>query len=106
MIPLETEFIRKGWMHRQIRRTGDVATFARHHVSRPEEGHYEVVVIRIRPTLTVFGKEVPAHEVYPPSEAWGTDGWTYGDEDAALEKFRAVVRLKAGTTGAMTTQHA
>jgi hypothetical protein len=86
MLPLETEFTAKGWVHRQTRRAGFVATFVRHHVSRPGKVHYEVVRIKTRPALTVFEKQVPAHEVYPPSEAWGTDGFTYRDEDQARLK--------------------
>ena len=95
MIPLETEFYSKGFVHKLVRRTGFVATYARFRRSDPENVHYEVVQIKMRPTLTVFGNEVPAHEVYPPSEAWGTDGWTYRSEDLARAKFEALMAHEA-----------
>jgi len=95
MIPLETEFYSKGFVHKLIRRIKFTAIYARFRRSDPENVHYEVVRIKTRPALTVFGKDIPAHEFYPPSESWGSDGFTYRDEDQARAKFEALARTSS-----------
>jgi hypothetical protein len=69
----------------------------------------EVVVIRVRPAGTVFGREYPARETYPFSEEWGEFGWTYTarshrDPTAAkiartivVAKRRMWMRVRRGT---------
>ena len=38
----------------------------------------------------IAGRFVAPAEVYPNSEAWGVDGFTFSDKDAALTKLRAL----------------
>jgi hypothetical protein len=49
---------------------------------------YEVIRIRQRQGFQIGGRFVEAAELYPRSEAWGTDGFTLTDKDAAFVKLR------------------
>ena len=48
----------------------------------------EVIRIRRREALTIDGRFVEPAEVYPNSEAWGSDGFTVTDEDLAFTRLR------------------
>ena len=54
---------------------------------------YEVIRVRRRAAFTIGSRHIEAAEVYPPSEKWGTDGWTVSSREAALAKLRQVYRL-------------
>ena len=56
---------------------------------------YEVVRIRRREGFWIKGRFVEPAEVYPRSEAWGTDGFTFTNKDAAFAKLRGIVSRKA-----------
>ena len=49
---------------------------------------YEVLRIRRREEFQIGGRFVEPAEIYPKSEAWGTDGFTFTDKDAAFSKLR------------------
>ncbi len=49
---------------------------------------YEVVRIRRREAREIKGEIIVAAEVYPRSEAWGVDGFTFTDKGTALAKLR------------------
>ncbi len=49
---------------------------------------YEVIRIRRREGFQIGGRFVEAAEIYPNSEAWGLDGFTLTDRDAAIAKPR------------------
>lgn len=83
MITLEKEFTARKFVHRQVKRAGDVALFERWHEDTPDRVHYEVVEIQLRKEAEVFGTKVPAHEAYPGAEQWGTYGFTYTPDDRA-----------------------
>jgi hypothetical protein len=51
---------------------------------------YEVVRIRRRDGIEIVGKLIEPHEVYPNSEAWGANGFTLTDKDAAYAKLKEV----------------
>ena len=74
--------------YRQIAREGDVAIYEQR--SRDTENVcYEVVRIRRHEARTFpSGKSSPAREAYPTSAAWGVDGFTLIDQDAAYAKLR------------------
>jgi len=99
MIPLETEFYSRGFCHKLVRRAGFVCVCARFRRPRPENVHYEVVIIREGKAHTIAGKDFPAKEYYPSSEEWGRYGWTYRDEDQARAKFGALVRTSDSMHG-------
>jgi hypothetical protein len=51
---------------------------------------YEVIRIRRREGFQVDGRFVEPAEIYPKTEAWGTDGFTFTDKDAAFAKLREI----------------
>jgi hypothetical protein len=91
--PLPKEFRHNGFQYRQITREGDVAVYEQKWLgcSNPSIA-YEVVRIRRREGFRIDGRFVESAEVYPNSEAWGTDGFTLTDKGAALRKLRQLVK--------------
>jgi hypothetical protein len=49
---------------------------------------YEVIRIRRREGFQIDGRLVDPAEVYPKSEAWGVDGFTFTNKEAAFAKLR------------------
>src|SRR5437773_1362154 len=97
--PLPTQFRHDGFFFRQIAREGDFATYEHRWAGCPEPSVcYEVVRIERREGLEIKGKYYPPAEVYPKSEAWGTDGWTYTDKDAAFARLREIVESSNALT--------
>jgi hypothetical protein len=87
--PLPKEFQRDGFNYRQIAREGDIAIYEQVWTGRAEPSRsYEVIRIRRREGFQIGGRFVEAAEVYPNSEAWGVDGFTFLDKDAASAKLR------------------
>ena len=87
MIPLATTFRSDGFDFRQIKRTGAVAMFAKRKPHWTRES-IEVVIVQERKEHTwPNGMTSPAHEGMPGNEAWGDQGWTFSDLEAANRKF-------------------
>ncbi len=90
--PIATEFKHDGFNYRQIAREGDVAIYEQRWRDS-ENVCYEVVRIRRHEAKTFpGGKSSPAREAYPTSAAWGVDGFTLTDRDAAFAKLREICR--------------
>ena len=87
--PLPTRFRREGFNYRQIAREGDVAIYEQRWPGS-ENVCYEVVRIRRRESFQIDGRLVEPAEIYPHSDAWGVDGFTLTDKDAAFAKLREV----------------
>ena len=89
--PLPTEFSRDGFDYRQIARERDAAIYEQtwSACSNPSVC-YEVIRIRRREGFHIGGRFVEPAEVYPNSDAWGIDGFTLTDKDAAFAKLREV----------------
>jgi hypothetical protein len=89
--PIAKEFRHDGFTFRQIAREGDVGIYEqkRNGCANPSTA-YEVVRIRRREAREIKGKLLEAAEVYPRSEAWGIDGFTLTDKDAAFAKLREI----------------
>jgi hypothetical protein len=51
------------------------------------------VRIRRREGFEIDGRFVEPAEVYPNSDAWGVDGFTFTNKDAAFAKLRKVAGL-------------
>ncbi len=87
--PLPTRFRHDGFDYRQIAREGNAAIYEQtwSRCSNPSVC-YEVVRIRRREGFEIDGRFVEPAEVYPNSEAWGVDGFTLTDKDAAFAKLR------------------
>jgi hypothetical protein len=93
--PLPKEFRHNGFIFRQIARTKNAAIYEQtwNGCSNPSVC-YEVVRIRRREGFKIGGRFVEAGEVYPNSEAWGTDGFTLTDRGAAFAKLRETINFQ------------
>jgi hypothetical protein len=89
--PLPTGFRRDGFNYRQIAREGDAAIYEQtwSRCSNPSVC-YEIIRIRRREGFEVDGRLVEPAEIYPHSDAWGVDGFTFTNKDAAFAKLREV----------------
>ncbi len=86
--PLTKQFRREGFNYRLIARAGNAAIYEQtwsgcHNPSVC----YEVIYVRRRDRFKIDNRWVEPAEVYPNSEAWGTDGFTFTDKDAAFAKL-------------------
>jgi hypothetical protein len=87
--PLPKQFRRGGFAYRQIAREKDAAIYEQRWTGCADPSVcYEVIRIRRREGFEVAGRFVGPAEVYPSSEAWGADGFTLTDKDAAFAKLR------------------
>jgi hypothetical protein len=90
--PLPTQFRRDCFKYRQIARERSVAVYQQTWSGCSEASVcYEVIRIRCRDGFQINGRFVEASEVYPKAEAWGADGFTFTDRDAAFAKLREFV---------------
>jgi hypothetical protein len=88
---LPIEFSRDGFNYRQIAREGNAAIYEQTwSVCAEPSACYEVIRIRRREGFQIDGRLVEPAEVYPTSKAWGADGFTVTDKDAAFTKLREV----------------
>jgi hypothetical protein len=89
--PLPTRFRRDGFDYQQIARQGNAAIYEQRWIGccNPSVS-YEVVRIRRREGFQIDGRLVEPAEVYPNSDVWGVDGFTFADKDAAFAKLREV----------------
>ena len=87
--PLPTEFRRDGFDYRQIARDGSAAIYEQRWPDSPNVC-YEVIRIRRREGFQIDGRFVEPAEVYPNSDDWGVDGFTFTDKDAAFAKMKEV----------------
>jgi hypothetical protein len=90
--PLPKEFRRDGFTHRQIARERDAAIYEQtwNGCYNPSVS-YEVIRIRKREGFQIGVRFVEPAEVYPNSEAWCVDGWTYTEKEAAFRKLREII---------------
>lgn len=89
MKTVATTFTKNGFLHEQIRRTGNIAMYR-----RTKQGHAHVEVVKIgrhNGRVLPDGGEIPPGEFYPSAETWGTYGFTYADEAQAEAKFTEMV---------------
>lgn len=89
--PLLIRFRRNGFNYRQIAREGDAAIYDQRWSGCPNPSvSYEIIRIRRREGFQINGRLVGPAEVYPTSEAWGVNGFTLINKDAAFAKLREV----------------
>jgi hypothetical protein len=87
--PLLKEFRRGGFAYKQVVRQGNAAIYEQRWTGCAEPSVcYEVIGVRYRDGFHIGGRFVEPAEVYPNSEAWGVDGFTFTDKDAAFAKLR------------------
>jgi hypothetical protein len=89
--PLPTRFRRDGFNYRQVAREKDTAIYEQtwNGCSDPSVC-YEVIRIGRRDGFQINGRFVEPAEIYPKADAWGVDGFTLTDKDAAFAKLREV----------------
>jgi hypothetical protein len=89
--PLPTRFRHGGCDYRQIAREGNAAIYeqAWSGCSNPAVS-CEIIRIRWHDGFQIGGRFVEPAEIYPNSEAWGVDGFTLTDKDAAFAKLQEV----------------
>ena len=88
---LPKEFRRDGFAFRQIARQGNAAIYEQRWTGCAEPSVcYEVIRIRRREGFEIGGRWVPPAEVYPNSEAWGVDGFTFTNRNKAWAKFSEI----------------
>jgi hypothetical protein len=80
-LPLASECKIGGFTMRLIERKGQWAIYGQWKGGKC--GDYEVIRIKVREAEDIHGKPYPKREVYPPSESWGTDGFTFMDLESA-----------------------
>jgi hypothetical protein len=87
--PLAKEFRRDGFTYRQIAREGNAAIYEQRWTGCANPSVcYETVRVKRREGFQIGGRFIEPAEVYPNSEAWGVDGFTFTDKDAAFAKLR------------------
>jgi len=93
--PLPTQFRHGGFEYRQIARERNAAIYEQRWGGCADPSVcYEVIRIRRREGFEISGRYVEPGEVYPNSEAWGVDGFTLTDKDAAFAKLRQLASCK------------
>jgi hypothetical protein len=85
---LPTRFRRNSFEYRQLARKGDIALYEQVWSGCAEPSpSYEVIRIRRREGFRISGRFVEPAEIYPPSELWGANGFTFADTNKAWDKF-------------------
>src|SRR4051794_23758998 len=91
--PLLTQFGRDGFTYRQIAREGNVAIYEQIWTGFSDPNVcFELIRIRRREGFQIGARFVEPADVYPSSGAWGVDGFTFTNKDAAFAKLREVCR--------------
>ena len=97
--PLPTRFRHCGFDYRQIAREGNAAIYEQSCAGCADPiVCYEVIRIRRREGFEIGGRFVEPAEVYPNLEAWGVDGFTLTDKDAAFAKLRQLASASGEAT--------
>jgi len=85
---LAKEFRRGGFQYRQIAREGSAAIYEQAWPGCAEPSpSYEVVRIRRRDGFQIENRFIEPAEVFPNSEAWGADGFTFTNRNNAWTRF-------------------
>ena len=86
--PLPKEFRRDGFNYRRIAREGNAAIYEQRWTGCPDPAVcFEVIHVRRHEGFRIGSRFVQPAEVYPKSDAWGVDGFTFTDWDKAWDRF-------------------
>jgi hypothetical protein len=98
--PLPPRFRHNGFDHAQIAREGNAAIYEQRWTGCAKPSVcYEVVRIRRRDGFQIGEKFIGPYEVYPDSNAWGVDGFTFSDSNKARDKFFEISLEEPAKTG-------
>ena len=87
---LSLKFSKIGFDFEQLQRAGRLAVYRK---SKPHQNaSFEAIRIGSHEDYMLAGNLIAASETYPSSETWGTNGFTFNDENAAMVKFNRLVR--------------
>ena len=96
---LPIRFRHEGFDYRQIAREGKAAIYEQTWTGCPNPSIcFEVVRIGRRDGFEIGGRFVEPAEVYPRSESWGMDAFTFTDKDAAFARLREIVESSNALT--------
>jgi len=86
---IPTEFKKKGFTYKQVKREGMRAIFEQ---TRPGTSlkNYEVVKLGRHNGYSMGGSFIEPSETYPGSSLWGIMGWTCQSLDNALVRYNAL----------------
>lgn len=86
---IPTEFKKKGFTYKQVKREGGKAIF---HQTRPGSSisNYEVVKIGRHNGYNMGGSYIAPAETYPGSSLWGISGWTCQSLEAAEQRYQTL----------------
>ena len=87
MNKVQKKFIKAGFSHELVKRTGVVAIYKRQHPRTPHP-HYEIVKISKHNGYKMGGQYIEAAETYPGASLWGLQGWTVADLGRAEVYFK------------------
>lgn len=92
MRKIKNEFVRSGFTHKLVKRTGCVAIYKRR--SGRSDWHYEIVKISSHNGYKLGDQYVKPAETYPGASLWGIQGWTCTTLEKAQTRFKeACVRF-------------
>jgi len=85
---LPKEFRRGGFNYRQIARENDAAVYEQRCLGCLYPAVcFEVIRVKRRQGFEINGRFIEAAEVYPSSEVWGADGFTFTNRDESWAKL-------------------
>jgi len=90
---LQQEFTKQGWLHRQLKREGEIALY--HRELEGKRDHYEVIKVQKAKSSHTFpnGTQVEqGDESYPTDRTWGANGFTLMSLESALAKFKELTQ--------------
>ena len=97
---MATRFRYNGFEYRQVAREGGTAIYEQRWTGCAEPNpSYEVIRIRRRDGFQIGAKFIEPYEVYPNSDAWGVDGFTFTDRNKAWNKFSEISLEEPAKTG-------
>jgi len=86
---IPSEFKKKGFNYKQVRREGNKAIF-----EQTREGsdihNFEVVKLGRHNGYVMGGVKIEPAETYPGSSLWGIMGWTCTDLDSANKRYNQI----------------
>ena len=85
MITLPLNLRKNGFAYTQLLR-GRKSAIYRQEVT-PEVSYFEVFLIRSKPERSILGKIIPAKEVFPADEDFGSTAWSCRTYENALKRF-------------------
>ena len=86
---IPTEFKKKGFNYKQVRREGMKAIYLQTR-DDSQMSNYEVVRLGRHNGYNMGGSHIEPAETYPGSSLWGIMGWTCSDLDSANKRYNSI----------------